>query len=45
MLSAEQDVTEDDKTWDWDLLFTEVSSELQTEWDKDNEEIGHLGTV
>ncbi|XP_033640506.1 intraflagellar transport protein 43 homolog isoform X1 [Asterias rubens] len=43
VLSAEQEVIEEDIPWDWDLLFTEVSSELQTEWDKqsaDNEEKG-----
>ena len=25
---------QEDKTWDWDRLFTEVSSELLTEWEK-----------
>ena len=25
---------QDDKPWDWDRLFTEVSSELLTEWEK-----------
>ena len=25
---------QDDKPWDWDRLFTEVSSELRTEWEK-----------
>lgn len=24
---------QDDVSWDWDRLFTEVSSELLTEWD------------
>ena len=24
----------DDKPWEWDRLFTEVSSELRTEWEK-----------
>nr|XP_054758243.1 intraflagellar transport protein 43 homolog isoform X2 [Lytechinus pictus] len=33
-LSAESEVMEEDKPWDWDHLFTEVSSELQTEWDQ-----------
>jgi len=32
-LVAEADVCEDDKVWHWDHLFTEVSSELQAEWD------------
>ena len=33
-LAAESEVMEEDKAWDWDHLFTEVSSELQTEWDQ-----------
>ncbi|KAG8562072.1 hypothetical protein GDO81_015582 [Engystomops pustulosus] len=33
VLSPEVDVREDDVQWDWDLLYTEVSSELLTEWD------------
>ncbi|CAJ0938257.1 unnamed protein product [Ranitomeya imitator] len=33
VLSPEVDVREDDARWDWDLLYTEVSSELRTEWD------------
>ncbi|XP_077123656.1 intraflagellar transport protein 43 homolog isoform X1 [Ranitomeya variabilis] len=33
VLSPEVDVREDDARWDWDLLYTEVSSELLTEWD------------
>ncbi|KAK2150740.1 hypothetical protein LSH36_391g01021 [Paralvinella palmiformis] len=33
-LSAEADVQEEDVTWDWDRLFTEVSSELQAEWER-----------
>ncbi|CAH1263255.1 IFT43 [Branchiostoma lanceolatum] len=32
-LSAETDVLEEDKPWDWDRLFTEVTSELQVEWE------------
>ncbi|XP_071485601.1 intraflagellar transport protein 43 homolog A-like [Diadema antillarum] len=35
-LAAESEVMEEDKPWDWDHLFTEVSSELQTEWDQAN---------
>ncbi|XP_060684596.1 intraflagellar transport protein 43 homolog isoform X3 [Chiloscyllium punctatum] len=31
VLSAEQDVREEDESWSWDHLFTEVSSELLTE--------------
>ncbi|XP_006822151.1 intraflagellar transport protein 43 homolog A-like isoform X2 [Saccoglossus kowalevskii] len=34
VLAAESEVMEEDKPWDWDRLFTEVSSELQTEWEK-----------
>lgn len=30
---AEPDTMEDDKTWHWDHVFTEISSELQAEWD------------
>lgn len=33
MLSVQEDVG-----WDWDHLFTEVSSELQTEWDQGERE-------
>ncbi|XP_056410773.1 intraflagellar transport protein 43 homolog isoform X1 [Hyla sarda] len=33
VLSPEAEVLEDDVRWDWDLLYTEVSSELLTEWD------------
>ncbi|KAM8920731.1 intraflagellar transport protein 43 homolog [Pelodytes ibericus] len=33
VLSPEPEVKEDDTCWEWDLLFTEVSSELVTEWD------------
>lgn len=33
VLSPEADVREEDVRWDWDLLYTEVSSELITEWD------------
>ncbi|XP_044129504.1 intraflagellar transport protein 43 homolog [Bufo gargarizans] len=33
VLSPEADVREEDVRWDWDLLYTEVSSELLTEWD------------
>ena len=29
---------QEDKPWDWDRLFTEVTSELLTEWEQD--EIG-----
>ncbi|XP_056152232.1 intraflagellar transport protein 43 homolog [Lampris incognitus] len=39
VLAAEQEVREEDVGWDWDHLFTEVSSELLTEWDQgENEE-------
>ena len=30
-------VLQEDKPWDWDRLFTEVSSELLTEWEKNEE--------
>ncbi|NXS18467.1 IFT43 protein, partial [Mystacornis crossleyi] len=33
VLAPEHDLREDDVSWDWDHLFTEVSSELVTEWD------------
>ncbi|KAK2174893.1 hypothetical protein NP493_769g02007 [Ridgeia piscesae] len=36
-LSSEVDVQEEDKAWDWDRLFTEVTSELLTEWEKKEE--------
>ncbi|XP_039642354.1 intraflagellar transport protein 43 homolog isoform X1 [Perca fluviatilis] len=39
VLAPEQEVKEDDVIWDWDHLFTEVSSELLMEWDQgENEE-------
>lgn len=25
---------QEDRPWDWDRLFTEISSELTTEWEK-----------
>ncbi|XP_029972266.1 intraflagellar transport protein 43 homolog isoform X2 [Salarias fasciatus] len=34
VLAPEQEVKEDDVSWDWDHLFTEVSSELLMEWDQ-----------
>ncbi|XP_071962291.1 intraflagellar transport protein 43 homolog isoform X2 [Antedon mediterranea] len=37
VLSAESEVKEEDRPWDWDRLFTEISSDLQNEWDKDNQ--------
>lgn len=33
-LSTEADLIEEDKPWDWDRLFTEVTSELLTQWEK-----------
>ncbi|KAM9190733.1 intraflagellar transport protein 43 homolog isoform 2-T2 [Mergus octosetaceus] len=33
VLAPEHELREDDVTWDWDHLFTEVSSELVTEWE------------
>ena len=27
---------QEDKVWEWDRIFTEVASELQTEWEKNN---------
>ena len=30
--------TQEDRPWDWDRLFTEVSSELTTEWEKTADE-------
>ncbi|KAM6913044.1 intraflagellar transport protein 43 homolog isoform 2-T2 [Xenentodon cancila] len=44
VLAPEQEVKEEDVSWDWDHLFTEVSSELQLEWDQgENEETGQKG--
>uniref|UniRef100_A0A8C5UTY1 Intraflagellar transport 43 n=1 Tax=Microcebus murinus TaxID=30608 RepID=A0A8C5UTY1_MICMU len=33
VLAPEHEVREDDTSWDWDHLYTEVSSELLAEWD------------
>ncbi|KAJ6661256.1 hypothetical protein lerEdw1_015393 [Lerista edwardsae] len=33
VLAPEQEVREDDVSWDWDHLYTEVASELLSEWD------------
>ncbi|KAK1793244.1 hypothetical protein P4O66_011632 [Electrophorus voltai] len=38
VLAPEQEVREEDVVWDWDHLFTEVSSELQTEWEQGERE-------
>ncbi|KAM8833597.1 intraflagellar transport protein 43 homolog isoform 1-T1 [Synchiropus picturatus] len=39
VLAPEHEVKEEDVRWDWDHLFTEVSSELLMEWDQgENEE-------
>uniref|UniRef100_A0A4W5KJQ3 Intraflagellar transport 43 n=1 Tax=Hucho hucho TaxID=62062 RepID=A0A4W5KJQ3_9TELE len=38
VLAPEQEVREEDVGWDWDRLFTEVSSELLTEWDQGEKE-------
>ncbi|XP_014037554.1 intraflagellar transport protein 43 homolog B isoform X1 [Salmo salar] len=38
VLAPEQEVREEDVGWDWDHLFTEVSSELLTEWDQGEKE-------
>ncbi|XP_023272963.1 intraflagellar transport protein 43 homolog isoform X1 [Seriola lalandi dorsalis] len=38
VLAPEQEVKEDDVSWDWDHLFTEVSSELLMEWDQGESE-------
>ncbi|XP_069008193.1 intraflagellar transport protein 43 homolog isoform X2 [Embiotoca jacksoni] len=43
VLAPEQEVKEDDVSWDWDHLFTEVSSELLMEWDQgESEELAAL---
>ncbi|XP_061552691.1 intraflagellar transport protein 43 homolog isoform X3 [Phycodurus eques] len=34
VLAPDQEVKEEDVLWDWDHLFTEVSSELLMEWDQ-----------
>ncbi|KAM5127383.1 intraflagellar transport protein 43 homolog, partial [Mantella aurantiaca] len=33
VLSPEGEVREGDMRWDWDLLYTDVCSELLAEWD------------
>ncbi|MGH0183670.1 UNVERIFIED_CONTAM: hypothetical protein FKN15_012623 [Acipenser sinensis] len=38
VLAPEQEVREEDVGWNWDHLFTEVSSELMTEWDQGDKE-------
>ncbi|XP_041122927.1 intraflagellar transport protein 43 homolog A-like [Polyodon spathula] len=38
VLAPEQEVREEDVGWNWDHLFTEVSSELVTEWDQGDKE-------
>ncbi|KAM9354111.1 intraflagellar transport protein 43 homolog [Pholidichthys leucotaenia] len=38
VLAPEQEVKEDDVSWDWDHLFTEVSSELMNEWEQGESE-------
>ncbi|XP_075224895.1 intraflagellar transport 43 [Lycorma delicatula] len=35
-LYPEDDVKEDDCKWTWDLLFTEVASDLRTEWEDES---------
>ncbi|CAD5116584.1 DgyrCDS5461 [Dimorphilus gyrociliatus] len=37
-LSSESEITEDQKLWEWDRLFTEVTSEMLSEWEE-NEEV------
>lgn len=32
-LSPENDLKEKDETWTWDLLFTDVASQLHTDWE------------
>uniref|UniRef100_A0A3Q2ZXS0 Intraflagellar transport 43 n=1 Tax=Kryptolebias marmoratus TaxID=37003 RepID=A0A3Q2ZXS0_KRYMA len=44
VLAPEQEVQEDDESWGWGHLFTEVSSELLMEWDQgESEELGPKG--
>ncbi|KAM9841962.1 intraflagellar transport protein 43 homolog [Aulostomus maculatus] len=38
VLAPEHEVKEEDVSWDWDHLFTEVSSELLMEWDQGESE-------
>ncbi|XP_065655737.1 intraflagellar transport protein 43 homolog isoform X2 [Hydra vulgaris] len=33
VLSSEADVFEEDKVWEWDRVFAEVSSELRNDWE------------
>ena len=34
---------QEDKPWDWDRLFTEVTSELLTQWEKSEEATDSVG--
>ncbi|KAH0620478.1 hypothetical protein JD844_020990 [Phrynosoma platyrhinos] len=38
VLAPEQEVREDDVSWDWNHLYTEVASELLSEWDSGQSE-------
>uniref|UniRef100_A0A670Y5B2 Intraflagellar transport 43 n=1 Tax=Pseudonaja textilis TaxID=8673 RepID=A0A670Y5B2_PSETE len=38
VLAPEQEVREDDAIWDWNHLYTEVASELLSEWDSGQSE-------
>ncbi|KAM9354802.1 LOW QUALITY PROTEIN: intraflagellar transport protein 43 homolog A-like [Pholidichthys leucotaenia] len=38
VLAPEQEVKEEDVRWDWDHLFTDVSSELMNEWEQGESE-------
>lgn len=38
LLFAPSSALQDDVSWDWDHLFTEVSSELLMEWDQGESE-------
>ncbi|XP_063146208.1 intraflagellar transport protein 43 homolog [Candoia aspera] len=38
VLAPEQEVREDDVIWDWNHLYTEVASELLSEWDSGQSE-------
>ncbi|NXN97089.1 IFT43 protein, partial [Rhinopomastus cyanomelas] len=38
VLAPEHELREDDVNWDWDHLYTEVSSDIMTEWDQSEKE-------
>ncbi|XP_072158651.1 uncharacterized protein [Bemisia tabaci] len=37
-LFSKEDLKEDDMPWTWDAIFTEVSSELRSQWEKSKQD-------